>query len=48
MFFEILLVLDTTCLTLKIEISNVLAQYKLHILNIRGQGYNDTSNMRGA
>ncbi|XP_075640587.1 uncharacterized protein LOC142612372 [Castanea sativa] len=38
---------DTTVLTLKKEISAVLSRYKLHIENIRGQGYDGASNMCG-
>ncbi|GFY98405.1 General transcription factor 2-related zinc finger protein [Actinidia rufa] len=40
--------LDTTALTLKKEISDVLARYNLNIENMRGQGYDGASNMRGA
>ena len=39
---------DTTSSTLKQEICDVLARYNLHIFNMRGQGYNGASNMRGA
>jgi hypothetical protein len=39
---------DTTSLTLKKKICDVLAQYNFHILNMRGQGYDGASNMRGA
>ena len=38
---------DTTALTLKNEICAVLFHYNLHIENIRGQGYDEASNMRG-
>ena len=38
---------DTTALTLKNEICAVFSRYNLHIENIRGQGYNGPSNMRG-
>ena len=38
---------DTTALTLKNEICAVLSHYNLHIENIRGQGYDGASNMRG-
>ena len=38
---------DTTALTLKNEICAVLSRYNLHIENIRGQGYDGASNMRG-
>ena len=47
-FFEIVHVKDTTALTLKKEISDVLARYNLNIENMRGQGYDGASNMRGA
>lgn len=47
-YFEIVHVSDTTASTLKKEISNVLARANLHILNMRGQGYDGASNMRGA
>eukprot|EP00258_Populus_trichocarpa_P041583 XP_024457602.1 zinc finger MYM-type protein 1 [Populus trichocarpa] len=47
-FFSIVHVLDTTSSTLKKEICDVLARYNLHIFNMRGQGYDGASNMRGA
>ncbi|XP_061968323.1 uncharacterized protein LOC133691734 [Populus nigra] len=47
-FFSIVHVSDTTSSTLKKEICYVLARYNLHILNMRGQGYDGASNMRGA
>ncbi|XP_061961550.1 uncharacterized protein LOC133682280 [Populus nigra] len=37
----------TTSSTLKKEICDVLARYNLHIFNMRGQGYDGASNMRG-
>ncbi|KAK4564757.1 hypothetical protein RGQ29_006717, partial [Quercus rubra] len=46
-FFHIVHVRDTTGLTLKNEICAVLSHYNLHIENIRGQGYDGASNMRG-
>uniref|UniRef100_A0A2N9I7N1 HAT C-terminal dimerisation domain-containing protein n=1 Tax=Fagus sylvatica TaxID=28930 RepID=A0A2N9I7N1_FAGSY len=46
-FFHIVHVRDTTALTLKKEICAVLSRYNLHIENIRGQGYDGASNMRG-
>ena len=46
-FFHIIHVKDTTALTLKNEICSVLSRYDLPIENIRGQGYDGTSNMRG-
>ncbi|GFS41709.1 general transcription factor 2-related zinc finger protein [Actinidia rufa] len=45
---KIVHVTDTTALTLKKEISDVLARYNLNIENMRGQGYDGASNMRGA
>nr|XP_023870530.1 E3 SUMO-protein ligase KIAA1586-like [Quercus suber] len=46
-FFHVVHVRDTTALTLKNEICAVLSHYNLHIENIRGQGYDGASNMRG-
>ncbi|XP_030964725.1 zinc finger MYM-type protein 1-like [Quercus lobata] len=46
-FFHVVHVRDTTALTLKKEICVVLFRYNLHIENIRGQGYDGDSNMRG-
>jgi hypothetical protein len=46
-FFHIVHVKDTTALTLKNEICSVLSRYDLPIENIRGQGYDGASNMRG-
>ncbi|XP_058003742.1 uncharacterized protein LOC110636288 [Hevea brasiliensis] len=46
-FFDLVHVLDTTALTLKKEISDVLARHNLSIKNIRGQGYDGASNMCG-
>ncbi|XP_075665649.1 uncharacterized protein LOC142635363 [Castanea sativa] len=46
-FFHVVHVRDTTALTLKNEICVVLSHYNLHIENIRGQGYDGPSNMRG-
>ncbi|XP_050248602.1 uncharacterized protein LOC126695841 [Quercus robur] len=46
-FFYVVYVRDTTALTLKNEICAVLSRYNLHIENIRGQGYDGASNMRG-
>jgi hypothetical protein len=46
-FFHIVHVKDTTALTLKKEICAVLSRYNLHIENIRGQGHDGASNMRG-
>ena len=38
---------DTSALTLKREICIVLSRYNLLIENLRGQGYDGASNMRG-
>nr|XP_023922400.1 zinc finger MYM-type protein 1-like [Quercus suber] len=46
-FFHVVHVRDTTALTLKNEICAVISHYNLHIENIRGQGYDGASNMRG-
>ncbi|KAK4592881.1 hypothetical protein RGQ29_017153 [Quercus rubra] len=46
-FFHVVHVRDTTVLILKNEICAVLSRYNLHIENIRGQGYDGASNMRG-
>ena len=47
-FCGIVHVSDTTSSTLKKEICDVLDRYNLHIFNMRGQGYDAASNMRGA
>ncbi|XP_026378155.1 zinc finger MYM-type protein 1-like [Papaver somniferum] len=47
-FFAVRSVEDTTSLTLKREISESLASHGLLVENIRGQGYDGASNMRGA
>jgi hypothetical protein len=39
---------DTTSSTLKKEICDVPTRYNLHILNMRGQGYDGAINMLGA
>ncbi|XP_050376814.1 uncharacterized protein LOC126794199 [Argentina anserina] len=46
-FFKVICVGDTCSQTLKNEISKVLAQYDLQVENMRGQGYDGASNMRG-
>ena len=46
-FFHVVHVRNTTALTLKNEICAVFSHYNLHIENIRGQGYDGASNMRG-
>ncbi|XP_073057195.1 uncharacterized protein [Primulina eburnea] len=46
-FFEVVHVENTSALTLKKEICNVFNQYNFLIENLRGQGYDGASNMRG-
>ena len=46
-FFGLVHVKNTTSQTLKKEILAVLSRYNLSIQNIRGQGYDGASNMRG-
>ncbi|KAH1056472.1 hypothetical protein J1N35_034537 [Gossypium stocksii] len=46
-FFDIVHVEDIASLTLKNVIFNVLLQHSFDIQNIRGQGYDGASNMRG-
>ena len=46
-FFDIVHVKDTTTATLKKELSVVLSRHNLDVSNIRGQGYDGASNMRG-
>ncbi|KAI9174479.1 hypothetical protein LWI28_017922 [Acer negundo] len=46
-FFQVVSVNDTNSSTLKKEICNILARYNLSIENLRGQGYNGASNIRG-
>ena len=46
-FFHVVHVRDTTVLILKNEICVVLSHNNVHIENIRDQGYNWASNMRG-
>ncbi|KAH1081810.1 hypothetical protein J1N35_021571 [Gossypium stocksii] len=46
-FFDIVHVKDTASLNLKNVIFNVLLQHSFDIQNIRGQGYDGASNMRG-
>lgn len=46
-FFAIVGVDDTSALTLKNALCGVLARYGLNVQNIRGQGYDGASNMRG-
>ncbi|XP_020266437.1 uncharacterized protein LOC109841922 [Asparagus officinalis] len=46
-FFRLVHVSDTAALTLKNAIYSALAHYNLDVQNIRGQGYDRASNMRG-
>ncbi|KAG7943691.1 hypothetical protein I3843_15G055900, partial [Carya illinoinensis] len=46
-FFDLVHVKDTSALTLKNEISAVFSRHCFDIQNIRGQGYDGASNMRG-
>ncbi|KAJ9542946.1 hypothetical protein OSB04_029452 [Centaurea solstitialis] len=46
-FLDLVHVKDTTSLTLKNEISSSLSFHKLNIQDMRGQGYDGASNMRG-
>ncbi|XP_030970174.1 zinc finger MYM-type protein 1-like [Quercus lobata] len=46
-FFGLIHVVDTAALTLKKWIYSLLSQHCLDIQNIRGQGYDGASNMRG-
>ncbi|KAL7154807.1 hypothetical protein ABFS83_03G028000 [Erythranthe nasuta] len=46
-FFDIVSVKDTAALTLKCELSTILSHHALSVDNLRGQGYDGASNMRG-
>ncbi|XP_073016439.1 uncharacterized protein [Primulina eburnea] len=46
-FFGLVHVSDTTALKLKNAINSYLSHYNLDVQNIRGQGYDGASNMRG-
>ena len=46
-FFQVVDVDDTNASALKKEICNVLSHFNLLVENMRGQGYNEASNMRG-
>ncbi|XP_016195592.1 zinc finger MYM-type protein 1-like [Arachis ipaensis] len=46
-FFDVVHVIDTCATTLKKELISVLSHYNLQVENIRGQGYDGASNMRG-
>ncbi|XP_050210749.1 uncharacterized protein LOC126661039 [Mercurialis annua] len=45
--FSVVHVRDTKAITLRDEIFSILARHNLSIQNIRGQGYDGASNMRG-
>ncbi|XP_022856715.1 zinc finger MYM-type protein 1-like [Olea europaea var. sylvestris] len=47
-FFAIKSVSDTTSLNLKNQIFDVLVRFNIQVQNMRGQGYDDANNMRGA
>ena len=46
-FFDMIHVRDTTSHTLKEGICSILSHHNLNIQNVRGQGYDGASNMRG-
>uniref|UniRef100_A0A0A8YZD0 DUF4371 domain-containing protein n=1 Tax=Arundo donax TaxID=35708 RepID=A0A0A8YZD0_ARUDO len=46
-FFDLIHVKNTKALTLKGELSHVLSSHSFDIQNLRGQGYDGASNMRG-
>ena len=46
-FFDLVGVKDTSAKTLKEELSSLLSRYSLNVQNLRGQGYDGASNMRG-
>ncbi|XP_059658399.1 uncharacterized protein LOC132304681 [Cornus florida] len=46
-FFDLVHVKDTTSLNLKKDLCAVLSYYNLDVHNLRGQGYDGASNMRG-
>ncbi|XP_010667227.2 uncharacterized protein LOC104884300 [Beta vulgaris subsp. vulgaris] len=46
-FFDLIRVSDTSAATLKRELCSVLSRHELAIENIRGQGYDGASNIRG-
>jgi len=46
-FFDLIHVKDTRALTLKKEISHVLSSHGFDVQNLRGQGYDGASNMKG-
>jgi hypothetical protein len=46
-YFHVVHVNNTTTSTLKNEVCSILSRHDLHVENIRGQGYDGASNMRG-
>ncbi|XP_073151973.1 uncharacterized protein [Henckelia pumila] len=46
-FMEVVVVDDTNSMTLKTQICNLLSHHKFLVENMRGQGYDGASNMRG-
>ena len=46
-FFDLVHVKNTASLTLKEELYQLLSYHNLNITNVRGQGYEGASNMRG-
>ncbi|KAK9740787.1 hypothetical protein RND81_03G060100 [Saponaria officinalis] len=46
-FFDLVHVTDTSAATLKKEVCSVFTKHKLFVENLRGQGYDGASNMRG-
>jgi hypothetical protein len=46
-FFDVAHVNDTTALTLKKKVCDILSRHNLDVSNLRGQGYDGASNMRG-
>lgn len=46
-FFDLIHVKDTKALTLKKELSHVLSNHGFEVQNLRGQGYDGASNMKG-
>ncbi|KAL5854183.1 hypothetical protein ACOSQ4_003985 [Xanthoceras sorbifolium] len=46
-FLDIVHVKDTTAITLKKELCTIFSHHALNVQNIRGQGYDGASNMRG-
>jgi len=46
-FFNLIHVKNTKALTLKRELSSLLSKYSFDVQNLRGQGYDGASNMKG-